>query len=42
MGTSTYTSSLTFAAVRQTFLTLVSYASGYWDIAGINVSVTPS
>ena len=41
-GTSTYTTSLTFAAVRQAFLTLVSYASGYRDIAGINGSVTPS
>jgi hypothetical protein len=41
-GTSSYTSSLTFGTPRQTFLTLVSYSNGYWDIAGINGSVTPN
>ena len=41
-GASTYTNTLTFAATRQTFLTLVCFATGYWDIAGINGSVTPA
>ena len=41
-GASTYTATLTFAATRQTFLTLVCFATGYWDIAGINGSVTPA
>ena len=41
-GTSTYTGSLTFAAVRQTFLTLVSFANGYWDIGGLNGAITPA
>jgi len=41
-GTSTYTSTLTFAATRQTFLTLVSFVTGYWDSAGLNGTVTPA
>jgi hypothetical protein len=41
-GTSTYTGSLTFASVRQTFLTLVSFVTGYWDIGRINGTVTPA
>lgn len=41
-GTSTYTNSMTFAAVRQTFFTLVSYANGFWDVSGVNGSITPA
>ena len=41
-GTSTYTATLTFAAVRQTFLSQVCYVTGYWDIAGLNGSITPA
>jgi hypothetical protein len=41
-GTSTYTNTLTFANVRQTFLTQVCYVTGYWDISGLNGSITPA